>query len=514
MVAPGLSQVGGLTVYAFSPSQFDVFAQPVSGGFVPVAPSDILAASGAVAALNGPEFFNCSGQDLPPGNAAYAVSQCGYPQFLVQGSSIAHPGSRPTEGHTLSVVGGSISIAEGAQPVPGASVAVQLWPPLVIDSQIVASNVGGNATVERRAALAVFPGNTLAFIVGVGDMFSFAAAIQALGATFAGYTDGGGSAALVPGPSGTRPVPTWLIVRGGGGMGPILGALIVTGIAAGILYATLRIKPRANPTAIQDDLGIRTTEDAIRYVERQSEPKGWPGDVEIVTIPFADRIRTIHTEKDRSVYPIRRIPIRSLRITQPVVDRALTIQLLREGWSEPILVSSRGEILDGHHRAYAASLRGDPSILARVVPVVRANPDVEFKSVSDRPEKWEGLTGAWQKRRARLKTKHVGSYVLHHEEFSATDGEITATDSASNVVGVLFYGKEHTSSKSLKGAVEVDPKHRRRHLATEMYVWAEALTGMNFEPDEPHTPYAKALWSQSQRPFGAKHNPARRRASK
>lgn len=375
MVALGLSQIGGLTVYAFSPSQLDVFAQPVAGGFAPIAPSDILAASGAVAALDGPQFENCSGQNLPYGNASYAQSQCGYPQFLVQGSAIAHPGSRPNEGHTLSVVGGQVSIAQGAQVAPGASVAVQLWPPLVIDSQVVASNIGSNVTVERRAALAVLPGGMLAFIVGSDDMYGFASSIQALGATFAGYTDGGGSAALVPATGGSRPVPTWLIARASGGsMGPILGALILGGIAAGILYATLKIKPRSNPTAIQDDLGIRTTEDAIWYVERQSEPKGWPGDVEIVTIPFAEHLRTIRTEKDRSVYPIRRIPVRSLRITQPVVDRALVIQLLRSGWSEPILVSSRGEILDGHHRAYAASLRGDPYILARVVPAVRANP--------------------------------------------------------------------------------------------------------------------------------------------
>jgi len=458
MPALGFSQIGGLNVFAFQPSQLDIFAQPVPGGFAPIAPADIIGMSGAVAALNGPEFLNCDGQNLPNGNASYAVSQCGYPQFLVQGSSISSPGTRPGAGMLVSVNGNSVSF-DGSGPVT-----VQLWPPLIVNGQVVASNSGSNATSENRAALAVFQNpNLLAFVTGQGSMVDFANAIAQLGATAAGYTDGGGSAALAPYSGGSRPVPVWLIARPpGGGGSALLGALIVAGIVGGILYATAK-RPRANPRRnprqktivpgdvilelpnggkiliaamyalkstgrkfdfyamylpphangpgtgreggyidkngrkVHDpflfdtqgeaadaaqkfisvrpnpnratrDLNLRSTADAIRYVENQSEPAGWPGDVEIATIPSGST-RSIRTEKDRSVYPIKRIGISTLRTTQPVVDRQHTIRLLREGWQDPILVSSTGEILDGHHRAYAASLRGDRTILARIVAV-------------------------------------------------------------------------------------------------------------------------------------------------
>ena len=111
----------------------------------------------------------------------------------------------------------------------------------------------------------------------------------------------------------------------------------------------------------------RSVAQAIRYVEKQPEPPGWPGDVEITTIR-PGRIRTIKTAKDRNVYPLYTVNVSALTTTQPTVDRAHVIHLLRHGWSEPILISSAGEILDGHHRAYAASLLGLPT-LARVVPV-------------------------------------------------------------------------------------------------------------------------------------------------
>lgn len=254
----GLSQIGGLTIYAFSPSQLGVFAKPVQvadgQGFLPIASFDVLAQAGAVAALDGPMFRHCAGQNLPPGNAAYALSQCGYPEFLVyDASTVSYEGENPNEGITISIANGRASVARGARLAPNAQVAVQLFPTLVFEGAVEVSNSGTNANAERRAALAIFP-DRLAFIVGASDMISFARAIRDLGAIAAGYTDGGGSTSLITpqgyyGAGEHRRVPTWLIVRGGGLGGA--GAALVVGLATmilvgGILYATTRIRPKAN----------------------------------------------------------------------------------------------------------------------------------------------------------------------------------------------------------------------------------------------------------------------------
>ncbi|MFO0802668.1 MAG: hypothetical protein U0791_06040 [Gemmataceae bacterium] len=53
--------------------------------------------------------------------------------------------------------------------------------------------------------------------------------------------------------------------------------------------------------------------------------------------------------------------------------------------------------------------------------------------------------------------------------------------------------------------VEVDPRHRRKKLATAMYVFAESLFGRplsNFWEGLPQSAAATKLWAQSNRPFG------------
>lgn len=129
--------------------------------------------------------------------------------------------------------------------------------------------------------------------------------------------------------------------------------------------------------------------------------------------------------------------------------------------------------------------------------------DVQFKSLSDAPEKWQGLTQAWARKKTKVtKTKTFGDYGMHFIPIGPVEGEIQVIDKFGNVVGKLFYGKENEHDDYLKGAVEVAPDHRRKGIGTALYTWAEKLTGMSFQPDTPHTPLAAALWSQPNRPFG------------
>lgn len=241
----GLASVGGLTIYSFAPSRLGVFGAQAAGDFAPLGPDDVLAASGAVAALDGPEFDLCAGQGLPAGNAAYAVAGCARPAALVYDAArgLAAPGRRSGAGLTVSVVGGRAVVAPGDAAAPGASAAVQLWPPLVSGGQVVASDTGSNAEVNGRAALAVLDDGRLAFAVGRMPMVAFARALAAAGATDAGYTDGGGSTALVVpgavyGSSERRRVPTWLTVEPAGpGAGVVVGALLAAAGVAAVVVA-------------------------------------------------------------------------------------------------------------------------------------------------------------------------------------------------------------------------------------------------------------------------------------
>lgn len=58
--------------------------------------------------------------------------------------------------------------------------------------------------------------------------------------------------------------------------------------------------------------------------------------------------------------------------------------------------------------------------------------------------------------------------------------------------------------------VEVDEGHRRKGIATALYVFAEALTGLPLRPSRDYSAMsfdAKAFWDQPDRPFGPKKAP-------
>jgi len=111
---------------------------------------------------------------------------------------------------------GGVSVQSGDAVAADAAFAVQLYPPLVRNGAVVASNVGSNAQTNWRAGIGVMGDGRLVFAVGRKSMTDFARAMLVAGARDAGYTDGGGSGLVQLangsryGSSENRPVPVWI----------------------------------------------------------------------------------------------------------------------------------------------------------------------------------------------------------------------------------------------------------------------------------------------------------------
>lgn len=125
-------------------------------------------------------------------------------------------------------------------------------------------------------------------------------------------------------------------------------------------------------------------------------------------------------------------------------------------------------------------------------------------SLSDDPEKWRLKTKAFHAAQHQF-TKHrrFRAFDLHWRDMRDGFAEIQATlgeSEALQVVATVYYGPWDTTDDSrLEGAVEVDPRYRRQGLATALYDWAEALTGLKFAPASSHTSDAEAFWRARRR---------------
>ncbi len=169
----------------------------------------------AVAVLNGPMF-----EVTDPVHTDYQRYLTGKLDYhLYDSRGVSDDGGTATDarGVTLSVTPSGVIAQSGDAVTPDATAAVQLYPPLVRGGVAVAS-AQKNTDVTWRAALALLADGRLAFAVGHMPMAQFAAALVALGAAEAGYTDGGGSARLAVrgkfyGSSENRRVVSWLLVR-------------------------------------------------------------------------------------------------------------------------------------------------------------------------------------------------------------------------------------------------------------------------------------------------------------
>jgi hypothetical protein len=216
----------GIRLAIFQPSRLGIVVAPTSnpGRTVPIRGVGALALDHSAAlAANGPMFDNCSGQNLPPGNASYARSHCSILQYRAfdRSRDINAPGvpAKSLDGMTISVVGGR-ALATAANLVPaGASVAVQLYPALLSNGHVLAT---ADRDTERvyRAGLFIMADGRLGLAMGPGlSMLSFANAAKLNGAVTGGYLDGGGSARWALrdgtwyGASEDRPVASWIVIR-------------------------------------------------------------------------------------------------------------------------------------------------------------------------------------------------------------------------------------------------------------------------------------------------------------
>lgn len=106
-----------------------------------------------------------------------------------------------------------------------------------------------------------------------------------------------------------------------------------------------------------------------------------------------------------------------------------------------------------------------------------------------------------------MKTKRFKNYLLKFTpKGSGPFGGnwIRAFDSDVEV-GSLFFGQFTKGSQFLRGSVKVNLNHRRRGLATAMYLWGEKLLGKTFTPDVGNSSLASKFWNAGNNPF-AKRN--------
>lgn len=171
------------------------------------------------ALLDGPMFDLCPGTPSARTQAErYRLASCARLVYgvLDTAARLSIPSQLPTAGLTFARVGEQLHVARGWNVHPGANLALQCYPALVLEGRVVASNVGSNAERNERAAVARMTDGAMAFVVGRTDMIDFATRLVQLGVRDAGYTDGGGSAYVglhasqLAGSSEHRRVPVWL----------------------------------------------------------------------------------------------------------------------------------------------------------------------------------------------------------------------------------------------------------------------------------------------------------------
>lgn len=219
MVPQLISSGPTLTLIAFDPAGLGAVipARPVTAEEVFRSHPDVLIAIG------GPMFSFCEGQPRD-----YSRYDCGRVSYAMrdEGRGTRAPGLRSNDrvGVTFSVVGGSLVAARGNAPASGARVSIQAYPGLVEDGQIAvgAPTSGPDAETNGRVGLGVLRDGRAFFAYARCSLRVFAERLRAAGATWAGYTDGGGSSSLVMRTAGGlegvdaddprgRPLPTWVV---------------------------------------------------------------------------------------------------------------------------------------------------------------------------------------------------------------------------------------------------------------------------------------------------------------
>lgn len=200
-----------LTLVAFPPTHLTVLktAQPTTAAqALEILPE-------AVALIDGPIFAICPGSPTD-----YASATCGDVDttLLDEQTGANDPGGAPTRGITFALKGSELHIARGEAYPAGSDLVIQTWLSLVVNGRDV-TNPDKNKSSVWRAAVGVLSDGQAFLAVGQGSMTAFSRRLVEAGATWAGYTDGGGSTALAlrgdakVGSSENRRVASWIGAR-------------------------------------------------------------------------------------------------------------------------------------------------------------------------------------------------------------------------------------------------------------------------------------------------------------
>ena len=146
----------------------------------------------ALVLLDGAMFTFCPGE--PHDYARYNCASLPY-GAVDPLTGARNPSLYPDRGGTLTVTGNMASVASGWSTPPWGGVAWQGYPLLV--SGGVPERFTGDADRVERAAVGLLPDGRVVFATGVSGMAEFARGLAGLGLSWAAYSDGGGSTALV-----------------------------------------------------------------------------------------------------------------------------------------------------------------------------------------------------------------------------------------------------------------------------------------------------------------------------
>lgn len=142
------------------------------------------------------------------------------------------------------------------------------------------------------------------------------------------------------------------------------------------------------------------------------------------------------------------------------------------------------ETMDGVHRARAAHLRGDSHIQAFVHLGKKGSIRKSEESLD------KGINGNWQDE----------GYTLTHTNLPGGNKQVDIHHADGSEVGRFVFA--NIDNKLVADSSYVNPKHRRKGLASAAYKLVEQKNKIKVQPSNNQTKAAKKLWSQPNRPFG------------